>query len=286
MKAIPIAEVELWPPYPDRPTGSTAVIRPGRSSSLTDGYVCTVLHADDPILPILRKQISARSDKTWTSEYSGILTKRIYSVKLLGRVGDGPYRGVHWRHKNVPAHLAGWIDVKVYPSFRYKNSAFKLRPGDTYSDPMQNAINTSHKVDPKAPTELGFRHWKYADGYLISPQYTRIWLTPEMRGEVDFGNTNVEGNSGVHAERMPVDPDKFVQLSYNHPICMSYNNSEVIVWGVVERFGDYILGEKGWRAEWVMIRTLYAPNNKIGQELERTYPEVRVRYLQENGTWT
>lgn len=48
--------------------------------------------------------------------------------------------------------------------------------------------------------------------------------------------------------------------------------------GIVERFGKYVLGTDGWRAEHVIIRKLLAPTTEIGLELERVYPDVEVIY--------
>jgi hypothetical protein len=48
--------------------------------------------------------------------------------------------------------------------------------------------------------------------------------------------------------------------------------------GVVERFGKYVLGTEGWRAEIVVIRKLRAPSTEIGLKLEQAYPEVEVCY--------
>jgi hypothetical protein len=51
-----------------------------------------------------------------------------------------------------------------------------------------------------------------------------------------------------------------------------------LIVGVVERFGKYVLGTEGWRAEIVVIRKLRAPNTKIGLKLEKAYPKVEVFY--------
>jgi hypothetical protein len=48
------------------------------------------------------------------------------------------------------------------------------------------------------------------------------------------------------------------------------------VHGIVERFGRYVLGTEGWRAEWVVIRELLAPDENTALALMRTYPEVRI----------
>jgi hypothetical protein len=48
------------------------------------------------------------------------------------------------------------------------------------------------------------------------------------------------------------------------------------VTGIVERFGRYVLGSEGWRAEWVVIRELQAPSVEIMLALMQRYPDVRV----------
>ena len=48
------------------------------------------------------------------------------------------------------------------------------------------------------------------------------------------------------------------------------------VHGIVERYGRYVLGTEGWRAEWVVIRELMAPDIATALKLMRQYPEVRV----------
>lgn len=53
-------------------------------------------------------------------------------------------------------------------------------------------------------------------------------------------------------------------------------SSPPIVTGVVERFGRYVLGTEGWRAEWVIVRKLRAPTPEIAEALGRVYPEVEI----------
>jgi len=48
------------------------------------------------------------------------------------------------------------------------------------------------------------------------------------------------------------------------------------VHGIVERFGHYVLGTEGWRAQWVVIRELMAPDSKTALALMGRYPEVKV----------
>ena len=44
----------------------------------------------------------------------------------------------------------------------------------------------------------------------------------------------------------------------------------------IERFGRYVLGTEGWRAQWVVIRELMAPDSKTALALMGRYPEVKV----------
>jgi hypothetical protein len=53
------------------------------------------------------------------------------------------------------------------------------------------------------------------------------------------------------------------------------------VHGVVERFGRYVLGAAGWRAEWVAIRELQAPDVETALALLRRYPDVRVHVMEQ-----
>ncbi len=56
------------------------------------------------------------------------------------------------------------------------------------------------------------------------------------------------------------------------------SNDNCRVCGIVERFGRYVLGTEGWRAEQVVIRELMAPSTEIGLKLEQSYPDVIVHY--------
>jgi len=133
------------------------------------------------------------------------------------------------------------------------------------------------RPDPDAPETLGWRAWSWdpAIKRLRSPSYREtIWYTPEMRAENWKDAGGVRGHGGIHAARMPID---WRRASVNGTELNGYG--EII--GVVERFGNFVLGTMGWRAEWVIIRSLRAPNSRIGLELERAYPDVEVYYDQE-----
>lgn len=89
----------------------------------------------------------------------------------------------------------------------------------------------------------------------------------------------VRGVAGIHAHLVP-----------KHWKIMGTEHAEYVaaldpmrVHGVVERFGKYVLGTEGWRAEWVVIKELMAPSTKIGLEIEQAYPDVIVHYPEEEG---
>lgn len=63
-------------------------------------------------------------------------------------------------------------------------------------------------------------------------------------------------------------------------ICPFVPPPAIYISGIVERYGKYVLGKEGWRAEIVHIRKLLAPNTEIGLALERAYPDIEVIYSQ------
>lgn len=127
--------------------------------------------------------------------------------------------------------------------------------------------------DPSQPDTLGWRAWKWNCGTLVSPIQFTPWLTNELRVENWSDDEAVWGAAGIHARRMPKD---WTTLDWPGP-----GDGPEIVTGIVERFGRYVLGDKGWRAEWVIIRALRAPSTEIGLALEAAYPDVPVIYPRE-----
>lgn len=133
--------------------------------------------------------------------------------------------------------------------------------------------------DPKKPNTLGWRVWVWCNQtkLLRSPvQRDTIWHAAEHRVPEWSTKAALRGVAGVHAALMPydwrrADPD-------DHDELRDYCNGLDQVHGVVERFGRFVLGTTGWRAEWVIIRALKAPNTEIGLALEKAYPDVEVIY--------
>lgn len=48
------------------------------------------------------------------------------------------------------------------------------------------------------------------------------------------------------------------------------------VLGVLERFGKFVLGSVGWRAEWVIIKELMCADEALAEHVCRAYPEIPV----------
>lgn len=122
---------------------------------------------------------------------------------------------------------------------------------------------------PDAPDTLGWRGWRWDGQVLISPIQGTPWHEATLWAEHWSDSEAVLGEAGIHARRMPcewlrVDPKAVPHIG------------RCDVHGIVERFGRYVLGTEGWRAEWVVIRELLAPDAHTALALMRSYPEVRV----------
>jgi hypothetical protein len=121
---------------------------------------------------------------------------------------------------------------------------------------------------PGAPDTLGWRVWKWNGDVLVSPIQRTPWHEPSLRAEQWSDSGAVRGVAGIHARRMPCD--------WHRIDARSFPEASGDVHGVVERFGRFVLGTEGWRAEWVVIRELMAPNTKTALAMMQRYPEVKV----------
>lgn len=122
---------------------------------------------------------------------------------------------------------------------------------------------------PGQPDHLGWRCWRWdvVEHVLRSPNQSTAWPTPELRVERWRDGSALRGVAGIHARRLP--------LSWRHAAWPA-GEPRGDVTGVVERFGRYVLGTEGWRAEWVVIRELMAPDVATMLAIMRAYPEVRI----------
>lgn len=137
--------------------------------------------------------------------------------------------------------------------------------------------------DPEVPSTLGWRTWVWDAGAhaLISPARRTPWPDPELRCEAWDTSEAIRGVAGVHAHLVPMNWE-CVASEYAATRFASLRPDSgataPLVTGVVERFGHYVLGTEGWRAEWVVIRKLRAPTPEIADALARAYPEVEIAH--------
>jgi hypothetical protein len=134
--------------------------------------------------------------------------------------------------------------------------------------------------DPEAPNTMGWRSWSFdiAAGVLRSPQIGTAWPDAELHCEEWCESDVIRGVAGIHAHLVPYGwadaPSQ--QPQRGTPMPNGYMATLPIVTGIVERFGKFVLGTEGWRAEWVIIRKLSAPNRAVAAALREIYPEVEI----------
>jgi hypothetical protein len=140
----------------------------------------------------------------------------------------------------------------------------------------QRAQERARAPSPDAPDTLGWRGWRWDGSLLISPVQGTPWHDTTLRAEKWSDSAALRGQVGVHACRMPCDWRRADPSLTEIGRCN--------VHGVVERFGRYVLGTAGWRAEWVAIRELQAPDVETALALLRRYPDVRVQVMEQEAS--
>lgn len=121
--------------------------------------------------------------------------------------------------------------------------------------------------DQNGSTVFGVRSWTVdSTGKLRSPMRGTVWDSAFLEADNYDDTAAVEGNAGIHASRLDVS------CARSSPIDMS----SIVVYGLVERFGRYVLGDIGWRAERVIIRELWVGNPDFVEPLKQRY-KVPVR---------
>lgn len=135
----------------------------------------------------------------------------------------------------------------------------------------------SAKPDSAAPDTLGWRCWLWDSALkrLRSPHRGTVWRTACLSAEHWSDEGAVRGVSGIHARRMPQDWLRAGWIYMGHQEG-DISDARLLVHGIVERFGRYVLGDRGWRAEHVMIHELAAPSVPVMLALMEAYPGVRV----------
>jgi hypothetical protein len=182
----------------------------------------------------------------------------IYQPKRIGMYN------VYRRRNDL--HKPMWIVSRVgdlYQSYPFARSRRELARVIREDRQFVHEAALS-QTDPAAPDTLGWRVWMWDRKHkkLRSPHQGTMWHTPELRVESWDSHDAVRGYAGIHAARMPRDWHR-AQLMH-HQELQNYGRGRdptglPYIVGVVERFGKYVLGTEGWRAEIVVIRKLRAP---------------------------
>ncbi len=140
---------------------------------------------------------------------------------------------------------------------------------------------TASRRSSTTPDTMGWRAWLWRDGVLRSPHRRTPWHTPELRCDGWSDAEALRGEEGIHALRMPRDWRRadwqYSPWAMEHG--MQYGGP--VVTGIVERYGRYVLGTEGWRAEWVVIRGLVAPDTATALQLMAQYPDVKIHISRE-----
>jgi hypothetical protein len=119
------------------------------------------------------------------------------------------------------------------------------------------------------PDTLGWRGWRIEGDVLVSPLRGTPWPEAILLAGKWSDSRALRGVAGIHARRVPrgwrlIEPASIRDFR------------RCDIHGIVERFGRYVLGKAGWRAEWAVIRELVVPDTQTALKLVRRYPEVRI----------
>ncbi len=131
--------------------------------------------------------------------------------------------------------------------------------------------------DRKQPDTLGWREWTWnaEQKCLQSPQMGTLWKSEKHKAVGWSRDDAVRGVAGIHAHLVPRHWRLLGEFGC-YPLNGGGGGS--LVTGIVERYGKYVLGTEGWRAEQVVIKELLAPSTEIGLELEQRYPNAIIHY--------
>jgi hypothetical protein len=178
--------------------------------------------------------------------------------------------GVYYEKRNVVVPAA-WLLAHLGTGNIAKRMRLALRKQrENARKERQRKATVRHATEPsaEAPDTLGWRGWRLKGGLLVSPLRNTPWLDSTLRAERWSDCAAVCGAAGIHARRLPRD------WRQADPGVTEIGRCDVH--GIVERFGRYVLGTEGWRAEWAAIRELMAPDARTASALMRRYPEVKV----------
>ena len=308
-----LEQMREWPAYSGRPEGSEACIKPNfvltstfeRAIYNSEGvrtavmqetreqkYICTVFRQDDPVIVMLKQSLPGPSSAPLEIEDRGRGPERWHSWKVITKIGRmcadhaGHADPVEWGRSmaNGCCRLSHAVRTDLYWGTRsYSPENAKRRRKHAAE---KRELNEKWKVwkTVSAPLpddrgEMGVRIWRMGeDGLLrsITRQYF-VWTSSRVRAESFTVSDVVHGDTGIHAYRMPGDVDGWLRGA---PTFLYFTRENLQdVYGIVERFGLYVLGTEGWRAEEAVIRKLWANSPEQAALLRAAYPDVEVESL-------
>lgn len=189
----------------------------------------------------------------------------------------------------------GWVEhVSDIGSNSPRRTSFYGAPTQSFRPPSQIAPSENAylkrlcRPDPKVPDTMGWRAWIWEEdaGLLLSPHHGTPWTSAHLAAENWPENGDLRNEAGIHARLVPKHW-KIIGWPEDTDSSGLADGAMPVVTGIVERYGRYVLGREGWRAEQAVIRELMAPSTEIGLALEQVYPDAIVHYPdQEDETWT
>jgi hypothetical protein len=196
--------------------------------------------------------------------------------QMSGGLGGGLPSQFHLQQAQMAAQAqANWL--QAHSGLMHATSSSSFGPshsGARHHPPLM-------APDPKRPDTLGWREWRWsdADKMLKSPSTGTLWPEAELVVPNWDEGEAVRGTSGIHAHLVPKHWKILGETGGGYVPAGDPSR----VHGIVERFGKYVLGTEGWRAEWVVIKELMAPSTEVGLAIEQAYPDVIVHYPEDEG---
>lgn len=130
---------------------------------------------------------------------------------------------------------------------------------------------------------LGVRYFKLSeDFHLVSPHQKTVWESNVLTATAWNDDEAVRGKAGIHAAW----PTKSGRVTPRIDFEIK-DVEQITLIAKVRGLGRFVTGETGWRAEKVIIDTMYLPSSLLGRwrvvkRLEKLYTEINF----EEETWT
>jgi hypothetical protein len=221
-------------------------------------------HPDFPVWwsgsqPHLYDGVRVRINRFHDTSYYPKRNVKVPATWVLARLGGRANVAVRMRRADPLRRVLatpGWVervasgDLKCHPSWLTDEQRVQVEARAAVirqqrheeQQKRREAQQRAMAIDPDAPDTLGWRAWNCRGGVLLSPLRRTTWHEATLKAEQWSDEQAVRGEAGIHARRMPkdwlrVDGRWFPEIG------------RCDVHDVVERFGRYVLGTEGWRAE-------------------------------------